>query len=491
MSQNRVQRSNSEINLSSFKNAQKFFETRQKTIETYKNNVTISKKKQSLIINLLKEVLYNSLAQALIKIVLTPFKCLKLFTFLVVIGASGMAFYLVIQSIMDYFSFEVSTKFRIINENPSLFPKVTFCNINRFTTEYAYNLTLKNITNGNNLSNEDKQKLGHDLNDILFECKFNYNECNSKHFIWSYDDVFGNCYTFNSGFDSNGTKTHLIKSNIAGPDAGLNLKFYTNIYEKLLDCAFVHGLGALIRIGNSSYSTFYSNGGVFVQPGVVNYIAVERQFHSILPKPYSDCEIDLNSPKFIPNFDIYNLIGRSEYVYSQQLCFSQCAQNYLIQKYNCYLPIVLSLFNATECNQTISTFIFQNDNILETNFMTNVCQPVCSLECNRHLFNTFVTQVKLFARHYIDNVRENLNLKSDFMKRSLNEETIESSIVSVKIFYDSLTYLETIESPQMSIVSLLASVGGSLSLFLGVSFLSLCEIVEVILEIYFTLKIFN
>jgi hypothetical protein len=40
----------------------------------------------------------------------------------------------------------------------------------------------------------------------------------------------------------------------------------------------------------------------------------------------------------------------------------------------------------------------------------------------------------------------------------------------------------------MEMVSLLASIGGHLSLFLGVSVLSLCETVEVAIEIFYLLK---
>jgi len=61
---------------------------------------------------------------------------------------------------------------------------------------------------------------------------------------------------------------------------------------------------------------------------------VEREFKSILPKPYSNCEIDSLSPKFRPGWDLYNLVGQSKYIYSQQLCFSQCLQKYFIEKYN-------------------------------------------------------------------------------------------------------------------------------------------------------------
>jgi hypothetical protein len=41
------------------------------------------------------------------------------------------------------------------------------------------------------------------------------------------------------------------------------------------------------------------------------------------------------------------------------------------------------------------------------------------------------------------------------------------------------------ESPQMDIIALLASIGGNLGLFLGVSVFSLCELIVVFMEIYF------
>jgi len=126
-------------------------------------------------------------------------------------------------------SFGVSTTTRTFFEYPTLFPKVTFCNFNWFTTEYAYNQTRENIFYGNYLlSDEDKRKLGHDLGDILLECSFNNNRCHTNGFKWSYDDDYGNCYTFNSG------EIDLKKTANAGLDSSLRLAFYVNIYEELL-----------------------------------------------------------------------------------------------------------------------------------------------------------------------------------------------------------------------------------------------------------------
>ena len=289
-------------------------------------------KKNEEIKNLLKEVLYNSLAQAIIKIILTPHFFLKIILLLFVLGTSGYTSYLVIQSIVNYFNYEVTTSSRTIYEMPTLFPKVTFCNVNAFTTEYAYNLVQQGITDFSSLSFNEKKKLGHDLNDTLIKCKFNHYECDSSYFIWSFDEFFGNCFTFNSRANTNVTNFDLKSSTLSGQDYGFQLILYVNVYEKLL-CR-INNFGVVIRIGNSSYETFYSYGeGILVSAGFLTYLAVNREFKSALPKPYSNCDINSNSPNFIQDLDLYNLIIQSGYEYTQQLCFYQCYQNHVINKY--------------------------------------------------------------------------------------------------------------------------------------------------------------
>jgi hypothetical protein len=67
----------------------------------------------------------------------------------------------------------------------------------------------------------------------------------------------------------------------------------------------------------------------------------------------------------------------------------------------------------------------------------------------------------------------------------LTADVAAQSFIHVYIFYNSLSYIFSLESPAMDVVSLLASIGGNLSLFLGVSVFSLFEIFEVLLEIIF------
>jgi hypothetical protein len=447
-------------------------------------NVSEIKEKKEARKTILKEVLYNSFAQAVIRSILTPHLILKIFLLLLIVSSSVLAWYLVIKSIMTYFTYGVSTTSRSIYETPTLFPKVTFCNLNQYATEYAYNLSQKGVSSGNNLSNEDKRKLGHDLKDILVECWFNLNPCNWTDFLWSYDNTYGNCYTFNSGFDAYGKEIELKKSKIAGPAFGLQLGLYANLYEKLMDDVDI--LGAIFHIGNSSYSTYYLNSGLLVSSGFQTSIAVDREFKSILPKPYSNCEIDSASPKFRPNMDLYNLIAESKFAYTQQLCFVECIQAYYIKNYNCTITYLPSLYNVSECDVDFIWSILKTDFILKGDFIDEVCLPSCPLECDQMLYKTSQSSGQLTGnKYFISKIKNNPNLAKDFINRTIDKATAKYSFVLVKVFYDSLSFTLTTETPQMDIVSLFASIGGNLGLFLGVSVFSLCEIFEVILQINF------
>ena len=485
----KIDTENETIEKTEIKNEQKI----QIPIIKQSSKIEIQKRNKE-IINLLNESILTHSTHAIIDIILTSHLMIKIFLAIFVLFSTGVASYLVIKSIMDYLAFEVTIKSRTIYETPTLFPKVTFCNLNLFTTEYAYKLVREGIYSSTNLSDEEKKQLGHDLNDILLECFFNLKKCNSSDFIWSFDSTFGNCYTFNSDFDSNGNKVDLKETASFDPYLGLYLTLYVDVYEEFLNLntsvmyLVSTGRGALIRVGNSSYSTFYSSNGISLPAGFGSYLSVEREFKSMLPKPYSDCEIDSNSPKFKPGFDFYNLIGQSEYAYTQQLCYNQCIQNQLIKTFNCTFPYLPSLYNVSACNWSFDELFFNWNAIVNSNILNDVCLPLCPLECNQTLYKTSISYYQLFQNQFIPKIKNNPNLASDFINRTIDSSNTEKSFVQAMIFYESLSYTYTTESPQIDFVSLLGSIGGNLGLFLGINVFSLCELIEAVIEISYILK---
>jgi hypothetical protein len=330
---------------------------------------------------LIKETLYNSVAQAIIKIIETPYYTLKIFLFICVIASSGICSYLIIELIMGYLSYGVSTTSRTLYETPATFPKVTICNMNPFRTQYAVEFLKKinqQFTNAidifnevemskldfetksnlllnihwlgiyqmNGLNETEKRKLSHPLEDILISCYFNTQSCDVNDFTWYFDPHFGNCWIYNSGQNRTGQRVPLSSNSFPGVIFGLQTGFYVNFYENLttFNSFTGGGLGVLVRIDNSSYLTDNGYDGIAIAPGYYTSISISRSFKSTLPKPYSNCLVD-NQTNAGFHSELFDLIQNSPYKYRQPMCFTQCQQKYYYLKCNCTDPSSTSLFS--------------------------------------------------------------------------------------------------------------------------------------------------
>jgi hypothetical protein len=482
ISQTSALRSNTEVELNSGKHSHI-----NKNVKELK--LDVKKNKKEALKAILEDAFETPSTKAIFKIILTPFITLKLFLFTFLIASTVYSSYLVIMSIMDYLEYGVTTTSRTFYETSPLFPKVTFCNLNPFTTEYAYNLTQKGSLYNLYLSDDEKRMLSHDFSDILVDCMFNSVYCDSTYFTRSYDSWYGNCFTFNSGLDSYGNKTQFQRTTIAGGFFGLRVILYVNFFEKLFNSVYFETLGAIVRIGNNSYMTSYPGlSGVLVGGGSSVNIVVEREFKSILPKPYSNCGIDSNSPSYIQGLDFYNLIVQSNYKYTQQLCFLQCYQNYLFKKYNCTDVLLFSLYNATPCSIEVNSKITTLNENFDESFINKHCILPCPLECDQLLYKTSSSYSQIVGYSFLSYFQSKPNIASDFINRTLDTQTVKESLVSVNVFYDNFAYTLTKESPQWDAISLLGSIGGNLGLFLGVSVFSISELIVLAIDVYFTLK---
>ena len=333
--------------------------------QTKNTNKPKNQEKIKLLVHLEKSV-RSELFETVFKIINTANWFLKAYMLIVVILSSGLASYTVVQSFVDYFSYGVITTSRTIFETPTLFPQVTVCNINPYTTQYAYdflkdidtagnffkndsNMTYGesedflsnfyyqslNIATNENYTDQHRQSLAHRFDDVLLGCYFNAEICTANDFVWKFDPIYGNCYVFNSGFDAAGQPMDLKRSTAAGSYYGLSLTIYTDFVEKLSKFnSYIGGRGLIIQIGNSSYKTEYGANGILVPAGFQTNLILDRSFKFSLPSPYSDCEIDNDSPK-TEGSEIYRLIGQISYQYTQQLCIIECYQKWAILTCNC------------------------------------------------------------------------------------------------------------------------------------------------------------
>ena len=90
-------------------------------------NILIKRNERVLIKNLLQNGLSNEAIHNLLKLFFSSKLVIRIFWTLSIIVLMGLCAYLVIESILTYLMFDVSTTWSNVLENPVEFPKITIC----------------------------------------------------------------------------------------------------------------------------------------------------------------------------------------------------------------------------------------------------------------------------------------------------------------------------------------------------------------------------
>jgi hypothetical protein len=159
-----------------------------------------------------------------------------------------------------------------------------------------------------------------------------------------------------------------------------------------------------------------------------------------------------------------------------------------IEKCHCANPLFLSLFPQAQLCIRKSELACTNQIFDAESFgnLSESCLNLCPLECNQTEYIVSSTNINVIGDIYADYLNENKNLREDFSTPNpIDAQTAANNFVYLFVSYESLSYEIASQLANMDVVLLLSNIGGTLGLFLGISVLSLCEIVEVFLELYF------
>ena len=110
------------------------------------------------------ELLANTTMHGLPNIMRARHSVQTIFWVICTLASAIACCFLVIQSVTDYFSYDVITKIRNHHEDSLLFPRVTICNRNMFTTDYAVDF-LDRVARKHNLATHWPSKM-HFINSL-------------------------------------------------------------------------------------------------------------------------------------------------------------------------------------------------------------------------------------------------------------------------------------------------------------------------------------
>ena len=338
-------------------------------------------------------------------------------------------FYTVMQTIDTYLGYEIVTKIDVITEIPTDFPAITLINLR------------------NRKSNKS-------LNEIMIYCTFNLEDCNENHFDRIVD---------NYGFVSYRFKKY--KSYTPGMQYGLQLLI--NIENITCDRCYLDGLRLIVH-NHSADPGYYSGGtksGFTLAPGFNHEVAVKRTFSSKLGLPFNNCIKNVTSLDSFDS-DLYRYVLTStKYEYIQKDCFDYCMGTELNNHFN--------ITNKTDHWLNLyKTFSFDKFWDFYSTFIRGeikkVCTPLCPLECDSIKYETSISFTK-FSKNEFKTLFE-INGSTD-------------GLIWVDIYYENLEYTSITQLPKMNVLDLISNIGSNLSLFIGISFISFAEIIEILGEI--------
>ncbi|RMZ93689.1 acid-sensing ion channel 1 isoform X2, partial [Brachionus plicatilis] len=448
--------------------------------------------------NALKDVVLSSTSHGIPNIIRSSHISLKVLWTCFTVLSAGACAYLITEAIITYFKYEVTTKTRVIYEYKPFFPTVTICNVNQFTSNLSENF-IKNHerillsdnplersaeTKANILSKSPefekwKNLYGDPLEKLIVNCEFNLEKCNTTNFKFFLHPFYGNCYQFNSGYNQNGEPVDIELSMTSDKRQGLRLILNVSVPESLQFLS--PSSGAMVFLHNQSTYPLMVN-EISLSPRAETSIAFSRVYFESQQRPYSNCNAQANDAN--NNFsDVFKLVHANTIKYTQTLCVFQCFQRLIVNECKCFVSFYPSFFDAAPCsNQSQRSCANKNFEMFKKeDYFEKVCLEDCPLECDGMWFDTTVSSNQFTNLKFKQALQNYDGPGAVYFNKSINME----DLVAANIHFKSLNYIKITENPTIDIVGLISSIGGVAGLFLGISMLTLVEIFECLMQVFF------
>lgn len=117
---------------------------------------------------------------------------------------------------------------------------------------------------------------------------------------------------------------------------------------------------------------------------------------------------------------------------------------------------------------------------------TGMCGDLCPLECSWIFYNQYTSFADYPSTIYASSLQKNPRILAKFAANFLSQLTHESlkrNVLELSVFYGDLGYEKYEEVADVEWLDLVSNIGGTLGLFIGMSFLSFVEIFDVLLQV--------
>ncbi|KAM9719031.1 acid-sensing ion channel 1C isoform 2-T2 [Menidia menidia] len=300
-------------------------------------------------------------------------------------------------------------------------------------------------------------RLGHQLEDMLLECRYRGETCTPKNFSTIYTR-YGKCYTFNSGLDGNPLLTTLKGGTGNGLEIMLDIQQdeYLPVWGETDETSYEAGIK--VQLHTQTEPPFLHELGFGVAPGFQTFVSSQEQRLQYLPPPWGDCKSTPIDSEF---FSTYSITA----------CRIDCETRYLLENCNCrmvHMPgtsTVCTPEQYKDCADPALDFLVEKDN--------DYC--VCQTPCNMTRYGKELSMVKIPSK-----------ASAKYLAKKFNktEQYIGENIMVLDIFFEALNYEKIEQKKAYEIAGLLGDIGGQMGLFIGASVLTILEIFDYLYEVF-------
>ncbi len=365
--------------------------------------------------------------------------------------------YFIIANILEFLEYRALTTMKVISERKIEFPTISFCTY---------------------------PELEKSIDEIVIQVRFdNIKQTNYLEYFEQFNDtIYGKCFRYNSGFNNNFTYQRL-ESSTSGLTNGLKLELDLKVNDN-----DKHDFYEVITfIHNYTLPPFdLTHLGFWLSTGSNNFFQIEREFNEKLEAPYNQCLKDVNTFEF--NKTIINYIINSNRSYRQIDCFYLCDNYFALKESKCGCNSTLDRFERNCLKQRFTPIetdmhrcILEYLKLFRSKLEIFKCSDYCPIICDSLDFkiNNFPEQFP--SAGLISNLTKN---EYAYLSRYSTYEQVSKQYIGIRVYYKDLKYIHISQEPKIEVFILVSNIGGILGLFLGISFLSFIEIIEVLSETF-------
>jgi len=380
----------------------------------------------------LSEILSDSHAYGLPKIFRSKRFFLKVYWFVFLIMGSLASIYYTVDAVNSYLQFDVITLTESRYEQPMLFPTISFC---PYDNNAYNNKPLKSIV------------------DICWFSLDHSCEYNPDNYFEKFKTFKGDCYRFNSGKNMSGHSIPLFYSTIGGRDDSFYLRLKGNARLQL----WIHQASLPPKF---NYDNNHLGNMIYVPSNADTQLVLNKIEEKKLGLPYNQCYNDLSL--FPGNKTIIDYIYSKNETYKQINCLELCYDIDYINNERC------------ECKNTSLGNVWEDCFVNHENKNSSGC-----------IYND---KLIFFRESIINKSKDFCPMECETVSYSVNFNSINDGEIKFTVYFESLKYTLISQIPKTREFDLLSNIGGIFGLFIGVSFVTVFEIGEVFIEVFYIIS---